>query len=546
MPVKSPKSTSKTASTKKSVPKDETSDLLLPEIRKFVNETLGFNSFTPVQKCAIKYFLNNYDCIVQAPTGSGKTLAYLLPLLQILTTKCKSEKDDEKAKISGLILVPGKELVKQVSTIIKPIVKELGFNLVFLVHGQKEEQKKFQKNCIVITTPLRFANLIETHQEVKTMLKSLEMLVIDEADRFIDADFKDATTKILGVLPKQRRTGLFSATQAKEVEDLVKFGLRNPVRLEVTGDSNTVVDKKVDIEDEKKIVTPSTLTNTYAVVDPSHKVLCLFKYLQDRKDKKILVFFSSRFGVLYFSRVLKLLFSGSREILSLHGRKFNRGNLISKFNKSKNNILLATDIAGRGLDLEHVDSIVQFDIPKHTSWFIHRIGRAGRNGEAGESIAIFTKQEEAYPEFLSKHEKIELKENSIIKKLTEDGAEKIRKKIIKQASTEREFLELGSVAFVAMLNAYLSHDSQIVAKLWDQDIGGLANAYGLLRIPKCNETRKFDLASFKNPEIETKNIPYKDIQKETERQEKLQNPQKLTKEKKMALKDELDSAMDDI
>lgn len=183
-----------------------------------------------------------------------------------------------------------------------------------------------------------------------------------------------------------------------------------------------------------------------------------------------------------------------------------------------------------------MDAIVQFDIPKHTSWFVHRIGRAGRNGEAGESLAIFTKQEEAYPEFLSKHENIELKENPIVKKLTEDGADKIRKKIVKQASTEREFLELGSVAFVAMLNAYLSHDSQIVAKLWDQDIGELANAYGLLRIPKCNETRKSDVSNFKNPEIETKDIPYKDIQKELDRQKKLSNPrEKLTKEGKMKL-----------
>ena len=288
-------------------------------------------------------------------------MAYLLPFLQILADKCKvwdrniifthfiygklflyllqllsfqEDKEDDKTKISGLLLVPSKELVKQVSTIIKPLVSELGFHLVFLLHGQKDEFKKLQKNCVVITTPVRFSNLIDAHPEVKTMLKSLEMLVIDEADRFNDADFKDSTTKILGILPKQRRTGLFSATQAKELEDLVKFGLRNPVRLEVTGDANTVVDKKIDAgeeEEKKKVVTPSTLVNTYAIVKSSHKVLCLFKYLQDMKDKKILVFFSSRFGVLYFARVLKLLFSGNREILSLHGRKFNRGNLVGSF-----------------------------------------------------------------------------------------------------------------------------------------------------------------------------------------------------------------------
>lgn len=190
-------------------------------------------------------------------------------------------------------------------------------------------------------------------------------------------------------------------------------------------------------------------------------------------------------------------------------------------------------MAGRGLDFLHIDAVVQFDIPKHSSSFVHRIGRAGRNNEPGESLAIYTKQEEAYPEFLSKHENISLKPNSIVKSCDDAGAEKCRQKIIKKASEEREFLELGSVAFVAMINAYLTHDSQIVAKLWDQDIGALGNSYGLLKIPKTNETRKMDASEFKDPEIDTKNIPYKDAKREEQRQEKLKMPHtKLDKEMK--------------
>uniref|UniRef100_A0AC34FAP8 ATP-dependent RNA helicase n=1 Tax=Panagrolaimus sp. ES5 TaxID=591445 RepID=A0AC34FAP8_9BILA len=402
----------------------------------------------------------------------------------------------------------------------KPIATALKFQLVAFCSAHKQsEEKKIKGNCIIVSTPGRFANLIEKMPEVKNYVKSLEILVIDEADRFIDVDLKTATTSILSILPKQRRTGLFSATQAKEMEDLIKFGLRNPVRLEVTGDSDTLVDAKTN--SENKTAAPSTLENSFVVIPAAYKVHALVEILKRNAEKKVLVFFSSRFSVIYFERVIKLMMGDKRKIINTHGKKFNRTKAIQEFSKSKNPIMLATDVAGRGLDLENVDIVIQFDLPKYSSWFVHRIGRAGRIGKAGASILLLTPEEEAYAEFLENHENIKLTKSDHLDDIAEKDVEKTRNKIVKLASTEREFLELGTNAFVAMINAYLSHDCQIVCKVWDLDIGNLANAFGLVRMPKISEIKKVDISNFQRVDIETSSIPYKNQENEAVRQEKL-------------------------
>uniref|UniRef100_A0A7E4VIG3 ATP-dependent RNA helicase n=1 Tax=Panagrellus redivivus TaxID=6233 RepID=A0A7E4VIG3_PANRE len=521
----------KKESTKTAAPTPESpTDKLLPEIREYFAKDLGFDSFTPVQRCTVKYFLDNYDCIVQAPTGSGKTLAYVLPFLHILKTKVEEYKEGDKPKIAGLILVPTRELVHQVGTVMKAGAARIGFELLPLAacntSKRSQEEKKFKKNCIVISTPGRFVNLLNKLPELKTYLKSLEMLIIDEADRFVDVDFKDQTTKILESLPKQRRTGLFSATQAKEIEDLIKFGLRNPVRLEVNSGTTRVMEDIDDDEGSAKAanVAPASLKNSYAIVPAAHKLLALVDFLKKRKDKKVLVFFSSRFSVIYFERVLKLVLGGKRPILNLYGKKFSRAKVISSFGGHNNTIMLATDVAGRGLDLENVDAVVQFDIPKHSSWFVHRSGRAGRNNHIGESILLLTPAEEAYAEFLLTHEKVAIERTHIFDKVLNDAnADVLRQKITSKASEEREFLELGTSAFVAMLNAYLSHDCQIVCRVKDLDIGALGNAYGLVRLPKFAETKTANVKAFKRVDIETSKIPYLDATREAERQKKLKS-----------------------
>uniref|UniRef100_A0A914Z1X4 ATP-dependent RNA helicase n=1 Tax=Panagrolaimus superbus TaxID=310955 RepID=A0A914Z1X4_9BILA len=305
------------------------------------------------------------------------------------------------------------------------------------------------------------------------------------------------------------------------MEDLIKFGLRNPVRLEVTGDSDTFIDTKTNTEN--KTAAPSTLQNSFVVIPAAYKVQGLIEILKKNEEKKVLVFFSSRFSVIYFERVIKLMMGDKRKIINTHGKKFNRTKAIQEFSKSKNPIMLATDVAGRGLDLENVDIVIQFDLPKYSSWFVHRIGRAGRIGKAGASILLLTPEEEAYAEFLENHENIKLTKSDLLDCISDKDVEKTRNKIVKLASTEREFLELGTNAFVAMINAYLSHDCQIVCKVWDLDIGNLANAFGLVRMPKISEIKKVDISTFQRVDIETSSIPYKDAENEAVRQEKLAN-----------------------
>uniref|UniRef100_A0A914YC19 ATP-dependent RNA helicase n=1 Tax=Panagrolaimus superbus TaxID=310955 RepID=A0A914YC19_9BILA len=147
--------------------KEDPMSQFAPEIGEFFKKTLGFKTFTPVQQCAVKYFSTNYDCIVQAPTGSGKTLAYVLPLMQMLKNKCEPLKENEKAKICALILVPTRDLVGQVSSVMKPIAAALKFQLVAFCSAHKQsEEKKIKGNCIIISTPGRFANLIEKKPEL--------------------------------------------------------------------------------------------------------------------------------------------------------------------------------------------------------------------------------------------------------------------------------------------------------------------------------------------------------------------------------------------
>ncbi|EJW82196.1 hypothetical protein WUBG_06893 [Wuchereria bancrofti] len=464
----------------------------------------------------IERLLKFQDVIVQAPTGSGKTLAYILPLFTILWKKKKVWPENE---IGAVMIVPSRELAKQVGAICKLFADALSLSMRVMIGGKKGKSSSKADQClsaaVIIATPGRLQSLISSNSDFKKALKALEILIIDEADRYTDSSFKAGMTEILESLPKQRRTGLFSATQAKEMEEIVKFGLRNPTQITITN-----CGAMLDSVDSVEAISPNTLNNFYMVVKADQKLHLLAEFIRSHPKSKILIFFSTCQCVEYMQIVLKELIQ-KRQIFALHGKKRKKAeNQLQSFRKIGKSLMLCTDVLSRGIDVDNIDWVVQFDVPKQTSWFVHRAGRSARCGKVGNNVLFLTPEETAYIEFIEKYEKVSLTEMKVDLK-EDDGAEQIRQQIIKMASKEREILECGTRAFMSFVESYVRHDCNVVCSSKDLDVVGYGHAYGLLRLPRMKEFHHSDLSDFKRSDLNTSEIPYKNAEKEKRRQEKL-------------------------
>ncbi|VDN89463.1 unnamed protein product [Brugia pahangi] len=439
----------------------------------------------------IERLLKFQDVIVQAPTGSGKTLAYILPLFTILWKKKKVWPENE---IGAVVIVPSRELAKQVGAICKLFADALSFSMRVMIGGKKGKSNSKADQClsaaVIIATPGRLQSLISSNSDFKKALKALEVLIIDEADRYTDSSFKAGMTEILESLPKQRRTGLFSATQAKEMEEIVKFGLRNPTQITITN-----CGAMLDSVDSVEAISPNTLNNFYMVVKADQKLHLLVEFVRTHPKSKILIFFSTCQCVEYMQ-------------------------ILQSFRKIGKSLMLCTDVLSRGIDVDNIDWVVQFDVPKQTSWFVHRAGRSARCGKVGNNVLFLTPEETAYIEFIEKYEKVSLTEMKADLK-EDDEAEQIRQQIIKMASKEREILECGTRAFMSFVESYVRHDCNVVCSSKDLDVVGYGHAYGLLRLPRMKEFHHSDLSDFKRSDLNTSEIPYKNAEKEKRRQEKL-------------------------
>ncbi|KAE9416072.1 hypothetical protein Angca_002302, partial [Angiostrongylus cantonensis] len=296
--------------------------------------------------------LSHHDVVVESPTGSGKTLAYLLPLFTIL----KRSAELAKHQFGAVILSPSRELSMQIAAVATPFATRLNYSIVVTVGGIKlEKNLKKLKNGgnILIATPGRLFQLlsIDKSGNLQRSLKSVEVLIVDEADRFNESQFEVHLKEILLALPKQRRTGLFSATQAKELTDLLMFGLRNKVFIKIKESAN--------------LVSPSTLNNFYTVCQAEEKLICLVEFIRNKPDKKFLVFLPSCGGVKYFYTILTRVLT-KRPLYAVHGHNSpsERSKQIDQFCKSNNAVILSTDVMSRGIDVKDIDWVIQFEIPK--------------------------------------------------------------------------------------------------------------------------------------------------------------------------------------
>ena len=363
-------------------------------------------------------------------------------------------------------------------------------------------------------------------------IRDSSMVVMDEADRLLDMSFIKDTEKILRLLPKQRRTGLFSATMRSAGSDIFKTGLRNPVRITVNSKNQA----------------PSSLKLNYCVVNPAEKLQLLVSILNNYKFKKCIVYFPTCVSVSYFYSFIQYL--GKRNILvnevevfSLHGKLQTsaRTKTLTAFTDSlSNSVLFTTDVAARGIDIPDVDLVIQLDPPTNTDMFMHRCGRTGRANRVGKAITFLNEgREEDFIPFMQV-KNVELEELDLeVKGITTNFYEDFRNWILE----DRDRFDKGVKAYVAFIKYYSNHSATSIFRLQSLDYVGIAKLYGLFRLPRMPEITKY-LATEKqegifpgnwlvDPPVNMDEYKYKDKKREKERQETLKNISLINDKKKL-------------
>ncbi|XP_062561504.1 probable ATP-dependent RNA helicase DDX55 homolog [Armigeres subalbatus] len=492
---------------------DLTKPLSTPVLQ--VIEGLGFCKMTPVQAATIPLLLSYKDVAAEAVTGSGKTLAFLVPLLELLL-KRQYGTAWKKTEIGAIIISPTRELATQISDVLFDFLQheKLGiFKQKLLIGGNSvdEDVDSIRKEGanVLIATPGRLKDLLERKGDLNltAKVKSLELLVLDEADRLLDLGFESTVNTILGYLPRQRRTGLFSATQTKEVKDLMRAGLRNPVL--------------VSVKEKATVSTPKLLQNFYMIVEPEQKLVVMLDFIEGKELKKAMIFFPTCACVEYWAIALAELLK-TRRVLSLHGKmKAQRNRILKDFKESENALLLCTDLLARGVDIPEVDWVLQWDAPSNAAAFVHRVGRTARQGNEGNALIMLLPTEDTYVDFLTRNQKVSLK------KVTLEPNDKrfqiVLKTLHRLQKSDRGIYDKASRAFVSHIQAYSKHECNLILRVKDLDLGKIATSYGLLQLPKMPEMKDHFKMSFQGPvdEVDIYKLTYKDKQKQASHDIKL-------------------------
>ncbi len=323
---------------------------------------------TPIQAGAIPALLNGQDLLGIAQTGTGKTAAFALPMLQILATNRRSP---PRFATNALILAPTRELALQIEESLHRLSGEWRRRVVSILGGMSRSMQVQRMRGgvdIVVGTPGRICDLMATG-ELK--LHEVRYFVLDEADRMLDLGFINDIRRIVAALPAQRQSALFSATMPPEIGRLAETLLRNPVR--------------VDIAREKPTVLP--IEQHVHFVDPAGKRALLGKLLADPAMSRVIVFTRTKRGA---DKVAETLDLGGVQVSALHGNKSQpaRQKALERFRNGRARVLVATDIAARGIDVTSISHVINFDLPAQPEDYVHRIGRTARAGASGVAISF--------------------------------------------------------------------------------------------------------------------------------------------------------------
>jgi ATP-dependent RNA helicase RhlE len=341
----------------------------------------GYTNPTPIQQKAIPVILEGKDVLASAQTGTGKTAGFTLPMLQ----KLSQGQQYRKRPIRALVLTPTRELAAQVHNNVQAYSKFLDIRSAVIFGGvnQKPQVATIRNGVdILIATPGR---LLDLQNQGIVSLAKIEILVLDEADRMLDMGFLRDIKKIISLMPRRRQNLLFSATFSKEIKKLAGDFLHHPVLVEATPENSTVdaIDQKV-----------------YRVAKKL-KTELLIKLISEGNWKQVLVFSRTKHGA---NKLSKKLVGAGISSAAIHGNKSQaaRTKALSGFKKSTIRVLVATDIAARGLDIPLLPHVVNFELPNVSEDYVHRIGRTGRAGAKGQAISLVSADETSYLKAIEK------------------------------------------------------------------------------------------------------------------------------------------------
>ena len=620
---------------KKAIPQQRTADgpkfeYLQPPLRReslTVLQSQGFERATPVQAATIGLLSHNKDVAVEACTGSGKTLAFVVPLVEILA---RAETPFRKHSVGGIIVSPTRELAKQIYDVAVPFIESISketakAGAMLLVGGTDVafDVQNFSQNGAValIGTPGRLDDVMVRSKVLD--LKRVELLILDEADRLLSMGFVKTLNNIIGRLPKQRRTGLFSATQTEETEELARAGLRNPVRVTVRDAASqaaaaaAVAQGAPATSAAARGKLPAQLELTYKICNIDERLWHLREFLRGggtsetdkalasyhtptpvsrhARGKKVIAYFLTCACVDYFATALEPGgpadvnenddnsnhdTQNKTQVIALHGKmKQNQRELaLQKFAESTDGaVLLCTDVAARGLDIPGVDWVVQFDAPQDPAAFVHRVGRTARMGREGTALIYLAPHESSYVEFLAvRHIKVkpfegeggdrvtamkavkedeegdtdgdddadgnsegedeeeeddegeeedsESESEEEVDLVTSTGARTLNQALRQFSEKNRESMEKGTRAFVSFMRGYKEHHCRFIFRHKELELTKLANAMGLLRLPRMKEIRKAPkhlTAGFVESEVNPDTVPYAEKAREKQRKQGL-------------------------
>lgn len=364
---------------------------LAPELLRALTES-GYTTPTPVQAQAIPVVLEGHDLMAGAQTGTGKTAAFALPLLQKLLPHASSSTSPAKHPVRALILVPTRELAVQVEESVKAYAKHTHLRSLVVYGGVdiKTQTPHLKTGVeILVATPGRLLD----HIEQKTvLLNQVQVLVLDEADRMLDMGFMPALKRILALLPRQRQSLMFSATFSNEIKKLSEDFMNYPTLIEVA----------------RSNASAENITQKVYLVAQTDKHQLLAQLLRGDDAKQVIVFTKTK---LTASRLAKQLQREGVSADAIHGDKtqLERMQALDAFKQGKVAVLIATDVAARGLDIDHLPMVINYEIPHAAEDYVHRIGRTGRAGASGTAISLVSPEEEKYLADIEKLIKTEIK-----------------------------------------------------------------------------------------------------------------------------------------
>lgn len=346
---------------------------------------------TPVQKEAIPAIIGGRDILAAAQTGTGKTAAFVLPLLERLKATPEYRK-----RVRVLIVTPTRELAAQIHESVETYGKNLPFRSCVIFGGVKinpQISRLRQRTDIVIATPGRLLDLVNQRA---LNLSAVETLVLDEADRMLDMGFVHDIRRILKLLPKNRQNLMFSATYSHEIESMANKLMQNPFRIAVA----------------RRNTAAETVSQLVHPVDKARKRELLSYLIGSKNWKQVLVFTRTKHGA---NRLTKQLEQDGLKAVAIHGNKSQgaRTRALREFKENKVRVLVATDIAARGLDIDKLPHVVNYDLPQVPEDYVHRIGRTGRAENAGIAVSLVSIDEASQLRAIERLLKQELKKDPI-------------------------------------------------------------------------------------------------------------------------------------